>query len=168
MIDTLLAIFLGLGALAGLRDGLVRKLAGIAGTFGGIILGLFFRHELSELIVNSLGFGGSVAPTISFLFVFLLTQSVAGFAYRFFAQGKSKPGLASRMAGVLLGAIQATMVASTLLWVFAVHDFPSLDQRAESKLYRHIVNIAPRLFDQAAVIIEEAEKQGITPSSLQK
>lgn len=159
MVDTIISVAIVAGALLGFRDGVFRKLAGLGGTLAGIGLGLWFRADIGHWLVDSFGFDEAAAPSIAFLLVFLLTQTAVAVVYKFTVKDEHKFGITGRSAGALLGVIQSMIVVSTLLMMTALYGWPSKKDTADSSLYRTIVNIAPRIFDQAGMVIQELKTE---------
>jgi uncharacterized membrane protein required for colicin V production len=61
---------------------------------------------------------------------------------------KSGAGIPGRIGATLLGIIEAAIALSFVLLILKLLDAPSTTARANSLLYRPLVNLAPRAFDQ--------------------
>ena len=60
-IDIIIAILLAVGLIGGLRDGLVKQVAGLAGLIGGLLLDRAFYLPVGAWLVDTIGMSVQVA-----------------------------------------------------------------------------------------------------------
>lgn len=71
-IDIIIAVLLVIGLISGLRDGLVKQVAGLAGLIGGLLLGRAFYMPVGAWLVSSLGVSVEAAHITAFILILIV------------------------------------------------------------------------------------------------
>ncbi len=145
-----LAIILGvfLFVLLGIRDGFLKKLFGILGVLGGLVLATKFMGVTSDYLSDWLALPKDTSLVIAFFCIFLFCIIMVNLFYRWFGRtGSDTLKFWSRIAGGVLGAVQGVLAVSLVLLFFDVFDMPSEEAKTQSMLYQQSFHAAPRVFD---------------------
>jgi len=86
------------------------------------------------------------------LIIFLGLLIVQGFLYRIITGSYKIGGIADRIGGIILGFIEGVLFVSSLLFIFAMTDFPDRQNKHDSQFYKSVVNIAPQILDMTSTI----------------
>lgn len=147
ILDLFLIVPLILFTLLGLRDGIVKKLVGIASIILGLFLGQGYMHDVGQFLVENMGTTPSSAPAMGFFWIFLFTTLVTSIVYRITSNNFKIGGIADRVLGAVLGFVQGALIASSLLLIMAFQGIPSRTTARDSRMYKPLVNIAPQILD---------------------
>jgi uncharacterized membrane protein required for colicin V production len=181
LIDLILGVSLIIFTILGLRDGLLRKFVACISLIVGLFLGHIYMHNIGDLLIENTGINPSKAPLYGFLIIFISIMITQGLLYKILTGGYKLKGIADRIGGVVIGFLEGVLFLSSVLFIFALSDIPSLVTARESKLYRPIVNISPQILDYASTLstdtieklndiksprIEETSHDKIIPKSI--
>jgi len=147
LLDILIFVPVLMCILFGFRDGIVRKLVAIVVIIAGLILGQMYMRDVENLLGGHGGTGREDAPTNGFLIIFLGLLILQGVLYRILAKNYKIGGFADRMGGLVLGFVEGALFVSSLLFIFAMSDFPDKNNKRDSQFYKSVVNIAPQILD---------------------
>ncbi|KGN98122.1 hypothetical protein HQ36_04205 [Porphyromonas gingivicanis] len=174
-IDISILVIVGLSAIKGLREGLVKQMAFFLGIYVGIFassyLTTFLEGKLISLLDISLKTAHSVGMAISFIVILLFVSWVG----RLVGKAISRTPLAifNRLGGFFFGLIIPLTILSYLFLFIDSIVFPTfslferdkeeqstIDIRQESRFYYPVKNIvptfiAPYLLDKEREIIEK-------------
>lgn len=149
--DIITGILLILSAVNGLKNGLVKELAGLA----ALLFGIIFAVQFSGLTADFLsGFFqsrhmGIIAFIITFAIVVVLVHLVASLLHT--VVHAIALGVFNRLLGLVFGSIKAGFIISILLLgldVFGLEQAIITPREQEkSKLYPPVRNAAPLIFD---------------------
>jgi membrane protein required for colicin V production len=125
-IDVVLLVALGLFALSGLRQGMVRQIAGIVGLVLALILAIRFLPWVEDVLGRSFRLSRGVATPVGFLVIFLgvlvgvhlLAAAISKII------GSTPLALVDRLGGLALGLFQGALVLSIGLLVLAACRLP--------------------------------------------
>ena len=181
LIDIILGISLIIFIILGLRDGILRKFVACIALIVGLFLGHIYMHNIGDLLIENAGINQSKAPLYGFLIIFFSIMITQGLLYKILTGGYKLKGIADRIGGVVIGFIEGVLFLSSVLFIFALSDIPSLVTARDSKLYRPIVNISPQILDYSSTLstdtieklkdiksprIEEANHNKTNPKSI--
>ena len=152
LLDLFLVSPLILYTLLGLRDGLVKKLVSIGAIILGLFLGQAFMHDAAEFLTENVGISPASAPTKGFFCIFCFITLLASVVYKITSGNFKIGGVADRILGAVLGFVQGTLLASSLLLMMAFQGMPSRTTVRDSRLYKPLVNIAPQILDLGAEV----------------
>lgn len=146
-LDLLLVAALIAGGYLGYRAGPLKK----SMTLLAVVVSLVLGFRLMGPIGAFFGRSGILPPPTGGVVAFVLVAAaillVAFLLLRRFGK-KSGAGVPGRIAGAVLGVIEGAIALSFILLVLKLLDAPPAATRANSLLYRPLVNLAPRAFDQ--------------------
>ena len=152
LLDILIFVPILMCILFGVRDGIVRKLVAIIVLIAGLILGQIYMRDVGNLIVGRGGISHEDAPMDGFLIIFLGLLIIQGFLYRILTKSYKIGGIADRIGGIVLGFIEGVLFVSSLLFIFAMADFPDRTNKHDSEFYKSVVNIAPQILDMTSTV----------------
>ena len=147
LLDILIFVPILMCILFGLRDGIVRKLVANIVLIAGLILGQLYMHDVGSYLVEHGGSSQENAPIYGFLTIFLGSLLLQSLVYRIVAKNYKIGGFADRLGGIVLGFIEGVLFVSSLLFIFALTDFPDATNKHDSQFYKSVVNIAPQILD---------------------
>jgi uncharacterized membrane protein required for colicin V production len=171
LLDILIFVPILMCILFGARDGIVRKLVAIIVLTAGLILGQIYMRDVGNFIVGRGGISHEGAPIYGFLIIFLGLLIIQGFLYRILTGSYKIGGIADRIGGIVLGLIEGVLFVSSLLFIFAMADFPDRQNKYDSQFYKSIVNIAPQILDMTSTVgpdVLDKLKDAGSPGSIDK
>ena len=152
-IDIIIAVLLVIGLISGLRDGLVKQVAGLAGLIGGLLLGRAFYMPLGEWIGSTFSISAEAAHIAAFITILIavpLLFSLAGWLVSKFLSAICL-GWINRLLGGLVGVLKFALLAGVLITgieFFDKHDtFISEQKKMDSVLYYPIYDATSIFFD---------------------
>jgi len=152
LLDILIFIPILMCILFGLRDGIVRKIVAIVVIIAGLILGQLYMRDVGDFFAGHGGINRDDAPIYGFLTIFLSSLIIQGLLYRILAKNYKIGGLADRVGGIVLGFIEGVLFVSSMLFIFAMTDFPDRNNKRDSQFYKSVVNIAPQILDMTSTV----------------
>jgi len=149
--DIIVGILLILAALKGLKNGLIKELAGLTALILGIILAVQFSDVMARFLSGI--FHSSHMPIIAFLLTFVLVVVVVHLIAQLLHTliNAVALGVFNRILGLAFGVLKAGFIISILLLglqVFGLENSvvtPKEQQR--SQLYPPLKSAAPMIFD---------------------
>jgi uncharacterized membrane protein required for colicin V production len=171
LVDILIFVPILMCILFGVRDGIVRKLVAIIVLIAGLILGQIYMRDVGNFIVGRGGISHEDAPMDGFLIIFLGLLIIQAFLYRIITKSYKIGGIADRIGGIVLGFIEGVLFVSSLLFIFAMADFPDRQNKHDSEFYKSVVNIAPQILDMTSTIgpdVLNKVKEVGSPGSMDK
>jgi membrane protein required for colicin V production len=156
--DILILLGLLVFIVIGFRDGFFKKVFGIIGFWGGLIVATKFMDPFGDMVASWLNTSDEISLILAFFSLFLFVVVAVNLSYRWFGQSSSESHkVVSRLAGALLGAGQGAMAISIVLIMFSVIDVPDEDTRNESMFYEQCIDVAPSVFDYSTQWIPESK-----------
>jgi uncharacterized membrane protein required for colicin V production len=171
LLDILIFVPILICILFGFRDGIVRKLVAIVVLIAGLILGQLFMRDVGNLLAGQGAGDNEGSPIKGFLTIFLGMFVLQGLLYRILAKNYKIGGFADRIGGLVMGFIEGALFVSSLLFIFAMADFPDKNNKRDSQFYKSVVNIAPQILDMTSTVGPEVLnklKDVSEPGSLDK
>lgn len=163
VVDIIILIFLGLGALIGFKRGFTRQLVSLVGIFVILILSFMFKNPVSVFLYNNLpffNFGGIfkditvlnilVYEVIAFFVVFFVLTLIFKlllFVTKIFEKILNATiilGIPSKILGALLGVVQNFVYVFIILYILSLPIF-NINIIKDSKLANTILNKTPIL-----------------------
>ncbi len=149
--DIIVGILLILAGLKGLKNGLIKELAGLTALILGIILAVQFSGAMAGFLSGL--FHSTHMPVIAFLVTFVLVVVVVHLIAQLLHTliNAVALGVFNRILGLVFGILKAGFIISILLLglnVFGLEESvvtPKEQQR--SRLYPPVKNAAPMIFD---------------------
>jgi uncharacterized membrane protein required for colicin V production len=152
LVDILIFVPILLCVLFGLRDGIVRKIVAIVVLIAGLILGQLYMHDVGKYLIGHGGASEEGAPIYGFLIIFFGLLLLQGLFYRIITKNYKIGGFADRIGGIILGFIEGVLFVSSMLFIFAMVDFPDRTNKHDSQFYKSVVNIAPQILDITSTV----------------
>jgi membrane protein required for colicin V production len=146
--DILILVGLIVYMIIGYRDGFQKKIFGIIGFWGGLILGTKMMEPVGNRFSEWFTLDEDPAYVLAFFCLFVLVAVVLNLSYRWFGKtGTESLPTISRIGGALLGAVQGLVGISLVLVMFNIFDMPSEETQNESLFYNETLQVAPEIFD---------------------
>lgn len=149
--DIIAGLLLILAGLKGLKNGLVKELAGLAALILGIVIAVSFSGVTADFLsgVFNTQYLGIIAFLVTFVLVVILVHIVAGLIHKLIHAVAL--GVFNRILGLVFGIIKAGFIISIILLglnAFGLEEaiIPPREQE-KSKLYTPVREAAPMIFD---------------------
>jgi len=156
--------------LLGVRDGIVRKLVAIIALVAGLILGHIFMRDVGNFLASRGGISHENSPVDGFLVIFFGLFIIQSLLYKILTKNYKIGGISDRIGGIIMGFIEGTLFVSSLLYIFAMSDFPDYQTKRYSSFYKSVVNIAPQILDMTTTVgpdmLDKLKEVG-TPRSIE-
>jgi len=136
-----------LGFILGYKDGLVRKIIGLAGVILGIIFAIEFSDELAisvaPLFDNEIYFARIASGVFIFIIIFLFAAILKRIVHPHDKVNK----VINQLLGGLTGVLQIIIFLSGLLFFLNLFHYPKEEARKESMMYLPIYQVLPKSVD---------------------
>ncbi len=142
-IDYILLFLILIGFILGYKDGLVRKLIGLAGLIAAIILAVNYSTELGNYLAPAFKNEVYLSKVISGIVIFLGTIFLVSIIKRLIHPADKVNKFINQVLGGIAGALQITFVLSVFLLLLNILNFPKEEDKKASVLYSSIYNIVP-------------------------
>jgi membrane protein required for colicin V production len=149
--DIIVGILLILAALKGLKNGLVKELAGLAALLLGIIFAVQFSDRTSEFLSGFFHtqYMGVIAFLLTFVLVVVIVHLIAHVLHRLI--NAVALGVFDRILGLVFGVVKAGFIISIVLLgleIFGLEEsIVTPREQLRSKLYPPVKNAAPMIFN---------------------
>ena len=161
-IDIIIAVLLALGLVSGLRDGLVKQVASLAGLIGGLILGRAFYMPVGEWLIGQFGMSAEAAHITAFIVILIIVPLLFNLAGWLVSKLLSVIclGWINRLLGGLVGVLKFALLVGVIITGFEFFDqrnsLISEEKKEASVLYYPIYDATGIFFDG---IKEELQSQ---------
>ena len=161
-IDIIIAALLLIGLISGLRDGLVKQIATLAGLIGGLLLGRAFYMPVGEWLVDVLGFSLEAAYVTAFILILIVVPLLFSLVGWLVSKILSVIclGWINRLLGGLVGVLKFALLVGVIITGFEFFDqrdsLISEEKKEASVLYYPIYDVTGIFFDG---IKEELQSQ---------
>lgn len=152
-IDIIIAAMLLIGLISGLRDGLVKQIAGLAGLIGGLLLGRAFYMPVGELLIDTFGMSIQVAQVTAFILILIIIPllfSLVGWLVSKLLKAICL-GWVNRLLGGAVGVLKFSLLAGIIITCIEFFDkqdtFISEQKKMDSALYYPIYDATGIFFD---------------------
>ncbi len=152
-IDIIIAVLLVIGLISGLRDGLVKQVASLAGLIGGLLLGRAFYAPVGELLIATFGMSTQTAHITAFILILIVVPllfSLVGWLVSKLLSAICL-GWANRLLGALVGTLKSALLVGIVITGIEYFDrqdaFISAERKAASTLYYPIYEATAIFFD---------------------
>jgi len=153
ILDIIFAVPLIWFAYKGFTKGLIIELASLVALLVGLYGAIHFSHITASYIQKHINAGDYIE-----IIAFVVTFIGIVIAVRFVAKAIEKVanfaalGIINKLAGGVFGFLKAAVIVSFLLFIINKTDkyftiIPK-DVKQESKIYRHIVDLAPSIYNK--------------------
>ena len=161
-IDIVIAALLLVGLISGLRDGLVKQIASLAGVIGGLLLGRAFYMPVGEWLVDVLGFSSEAAYVTAFILILIVVPLLFSLVGWLVSKLLSVIclGWINRLLGGLVGVLKFALLVGVIITGFEFFDqrnsLIAEEKKEASVLYYPIYDTTGIFFDG---IKEELQSQ---------
>ncbi|MCP5064180.1 MAG: CvpA family protein [Ignavibacteriae bacterium] len=149
-IDYILFGVILIGFILGYKDGLVRKLLGLAGLIAAIMLAVNYSGELGEQLAPMFKNELYLAKVISGILIFLGTILLVSILKRMIHPVDKVNKFINQFLGGLAGVIQIVFLLSVFMLLLNFLNFPDEEDQAESILYSSIYSVIPTTIEMVA------------------
>lgn len=146
-IDIILLIVFGIGFILGYKDGLVRKIIGLAGLILGIYLSIIYASKLGDQLSPLFNNESYLAKLVGGLIIFLSTILFASIVKRLIHPVDKVNKFLNQLLGGIAGTVQIIFFSSVFLLLLNVISIPKQDLKDNSLLYKPIYNVTPGIID---------------------
>ncbi|MBU2494734.1 MAG: CvpA family protein [Bacteroidetes bacterium] len=146
-IDYIIALVILIGFLLGFKDGLVRKIIGLAGLALGVLFAIEFSDELGRFLSPVFNDEIYFSNTVSGFIIFFLTILITSIIKRIVHPLDKVNRFVNQFLGGLTGSIQIIFFISGFLLFLNIFNIPSNDTRKDSLLYNGISSLVPNTID---------------------
>ena len=150
-IDIIISVLLVIGLISGLRDGLVKQVAGLAGLIGGLLLGRAFYMPLGEWLASVLGISDEAARITAFILILVVVPllfSLVGWLVSKLLKAICL-GWINRLLGGLVGVLKFALLAGVLITgieFFDKHDAIVSEAKKEASIFYYPIYDATSFF----------------------
>src|SRR5579862_209910 len=142
----------------GYRDGLLKKVYAVAGSWLGLIIATRSMYYVGESFTEVFNIQKEVAHILSFSAVFFIFILLENFVYRRWGSaGEEGHKLWSRIGGAIVGGVQGFVAVSIVLILCIFLNIPPESSKKESMFYPPMFHAAPILFDYSTSWMPESK-----------
>lgn len=162
-IDIIIAVLLIIGLISGLRDGVVKQVAGLAGLIGGLLLGCTFYHQVGEWLVGTFGMSAEAANIVAFILILVFVPLLFSIAGWFVSKLLSIIclGWVNRLLGGIVGILKLALFVGVLITGVEYFDkqnsFVSKEKKETSIFYYPIYEGTSLLLKGVSEQIQQAD-----------
>ena len=142
-VDYIIIIFFAVGFILGFKDGLIRKLIGLAGILIGIFLAVKFSDSFGKIITPFFNNEGYLAGIIGGFIIFIATIIIASIIKRLVHPHDKVNKLVNQISGGIIGSIQILFFLSVIFLLLGVFNFPNEKTASKSWFYKPVYSIVP-------------------------
>jgi membrane protein required for colicin V production len=146
-IDITILIFLAIGFLLGYKDGLIRKIIGLAGLIIAIFMAFQFSQSAGEYLTPLLNQDRHLANITSGILIFIAIIVLTALIKRLIHPSDKVNKFLNQLLGGIAGTLQMLFFISGFLLFVSIFDLPSEEERKESFTYYPVYGLIPRTVD---------------------
>ena len=152
-IDIIICVLLVIGLISGLRDGLVKQIAGLAGLIGGLLLGRMFYTPVGEWLATAFGMSEEASRVVAFIVMLLVVPllfSLLGWLVEKLLRAVSLNWV-NRLLGGLVGILKFALFAGVIITGIEFFDPRNMllaeEKKEASVLYYPLRDVTGIFFD---------------------
>jgi membrane protein required for colicin V production len=145
-IDYIILALIILGFFLGYKDGLIRKLIGLAGLILGIFISYKYNSFLGKVISPIFENEQYLAEIIAAFIIFFSIIVVASILKRIVHPHDKVNNFINQSLGGIIGTVQIYFFISLLLLLLNVFNYPDKETKQDSLLYNYTYNFVPQSF----------------------
>lgn len=152
-IDIIIAVLLVIGLVSGLRDGLVKQVAGLAGIIGGLLLGRMFYLPVGEWLCTTLSISTEAAHITAFILILIIVPlllNLVGWVVSKILSAISL-GWMNRLLGGVVGVLKFALLVGVVITgieFFDKHETLIPERKKEESIFYYpIYNVTSVFFD---------------------
>ncbi len=150
-IDIIISVLLVIGLISGLRDGLVKQVAGLAGLIGGLLLGRAFYMPVGEWLGTTFGISADASHITAFILILIVVPllfSLVGWLVSKILSAICL-GWINRILGGLVGVLKFALFAGIVITgieFFDKHDTLVSEKKKEASALYYPIYDATSIF----------------------
>ena len=152
-IDIIFCALLVIGLILGLRDGLVKQVASLAGLICGLLLGRMFYVPVGKWLADTFSFSAGVTRVTAFILILVVVPllfSLIGWLVTKMLHAV-KLGWINRLLGALVGVLKFALLVGVVITGIELCDkhnaFIAKEKKEASVLYYPLNNVAGFFFN---------------------
>jgi len=146
-LDYIILLIVLIGFLLGFKDGLVRKIIGLAGLALAVLFAIEFSDELGAFLNpvfnNEIYFSNIVSGFIIFFLTILITSIVKRIVHPLDKVNR----FVNQFLGGITGAVQIIFFISGFLLFLNIFSMPAKNSRDDSLFYKPVSSLVPAVID---------------------
>ncbi len=146
-VDVIILTILVIGFALGYKDGIIRKLIGLAGLIIAVLLSYMYSDSLGVILTPYFSDDAGLARVVAALLIFFGSLGVISIVKRIVHPADKINKFVNQLLGGIFGAIQMAFFLSGFLLFFHIFNLPPENIRENSKLYKPIYSIIPSTID---------------------
>lgn len=146
-LDYIILALIIIGFILGFKDGLVRKIIGLAGIIAGIFLAVKFSDRFGQLLSPLMDYELYLSEIIAGIIIFLICIVAASIIKRVIHPHDKVNKFVNQFLGGITGIVQMVFFASFFFLVLSLFRFPSEETSKKSLLYSSVYGIVPGTID---------------------
>lgn len=146
-IDVFLLIVIAIGFILGYKDGIIRKLIGLAGFILAVYFAIILAGSLGKAIENVFGIEYYLSEMIAGAVIFLSIVLIFSIIKRLVHPYDKVNNLLNQMLGGFVGVVQLLFFVSAFLYLLNIFGFPDKRTSQSSLLYSPVYHIIPAAVD---------------------
>jgi membrane protein required for colicin V production len=160
-LDIILAIFLIIGLIQGLRKGFFIELASLVGLILGVVGAIYFSHIVAGFLVSFTSWEEQTLNLVSFAVTFIGIVIIVSLIARILTKAADivALGVLNKLMGSLFGLIKTAFFLSVLLlFINSIEkemSFMDQEKKEASILYKPVASLAPMVLPK---LIKELNK----------
>ena len=159
LFDICILLFLVPFVILGFRDGFLKRVLGILAFIIGFVVAMKSMAPIGELVSRNYHWPREMANLVAFFVVFVVILVLKFFIYHWLhgRRAEDTPKFFSKIAGGLLGGLQGTIAASSMLILLFVIGLPPEKMKQNSVLYGTVFSVAPTIYDYSTMWMPESK-----------
>ncbi len=142
-LDAVVLVVAFIGFILGYKDGLVRKIIGLAGFALAVLLAAKYSKWLGKIIENLFGIEFYLSQIIAGIIIFLATIFVFSVIKRIVHPFDKVNNFVNQIIGGAVGVVQLLYFLSGVFFILNIFGTPSAHSKENSIFYQKVYNIIP-------------------------
>ena len=146
-IDYIILAFILIGFILGFKDGIIRKIVGLAGLIFAIFIGIKFYEEFGAVIAPVFNDEIILANIFAWIIIFLAVVLLTAIIKRVIHPRDKVANFINQILGAAVGIIQMLFFLSAILIFLNFFNFPDNPEKEKSIFYSSVYNVIPITMD---------------------
>ena len=146
-IDYIIIAAILIGFILGFKDGFVRKVIGVIGLIGGVLLAFYFSGPVGNFISPVFDNEENLAKIIGGILIFLIVILITSIIKRIVHPVDKVNKFINQILGGLSGAIQMVFFISGFLLFLNIFKVPNQSTRDGSLMFSKMYSVVPTTID---------------------
>ena len=146
-LDLIIVVVILIGFILGFKDGFVRKIIGLLGFIGAVILAALFYEKLGVYVESLTGIEIYLSKIIAGITIFLVVMISISLIKRWVHPFDKVNNLINQILGGVIGTIQILFFLSAILFLLKIFEIPDDKTAKSSLLYSKAYELLPATID---------------------